>query len=266
MRPRSRIATASHTRSTSARMWVEKNTVVRPRSDATISSTSRRPMGSSALVGSSSMSRLGALISACAMPSRCFIPREKPPTRVRDRGKPSHLEQCGGARVERRAVEPEEPSRELEVLARRHPRIEAWHIGEEADLRADRVVCARDIMAEDVSRTRGRTRESRKDSQRRGLSSAVTSEEAEHHARSDDEIGVVEGDRVAEALGQAAKLDRRRVRRALSVHRADRTAHRRPAEPPRHPPCSRRNPRCRASAPGAPRRGNRSLPADCRGQ
>ena len=90
-------------------MWVEKNTVVRPRSDATISSTSRRPMGSSALVGSSSMSRLGALISACAMPSRCFIPREKPPTRVLTDESPAISSSAVGARVERRGVEPEEP-------------------------------------------------------------------------------------------------------------------------------------------------------------
>ena len=42
---------------------------------------------------------------------------------------------------------------------------------------------------------------------------AVTSEEAEHHARGNDEIDVVEGECVAEPLGEAAELDRGRVGR-----------------------------------------------------
>ena len=49
----------SQTRSTSARMWVENNTVVRPAKAATMSRTSLRPIGSRALVGSSSSRRRG---------------------------------------------------------------------------------------------------------------------------------------------------------------------------------------------------------------
>lgn len=77
-----RMATESQTRSTSPRMWEEKKIVARPRRASIMSSTSLRPIGSSALVGSSSSSRRGAFTSAWAIPSRCFMPREYPPILV----------------------------------------------------------------------------------------------------------------------------------------------------------------------------------------
>jgi hypothetical protein len=61
-----------------------------------------------------------------------------------------------------------------------------------------------------VGRAGSRTGKSREDPQRRGLAGAVPPQEAEYHARADDEIDVVEGERVAEPLGQAAELDRGR--------------------------------------------------------
>ncbi len=76
MRPAFRMATSSHTRSTSGKRCVEKNTVVLPLSSVMSSSTARRPIGSSAEVGSSSTKSCGALMSAWARPSRCRIPSE----------------------------------------------------------------------------------------------------------------------------------------------------------------------------------------------
>jgi hypothetical protein len=80
--PRSRMTTRSHTRSTSPMRW-EFSSTATPRafSDRTMSRTSTRPSGSSALVGSSSTTSSGGRRARPASPRRCCIPLEKPPTR-----------------------------------------------------------------------------------------------------------------------------------------------------------------------------------------
>src|SRR5207237_9002156 len=115
-------------------------------------------------------------------------------------GEHRHLEQRIGARFERRGLEPEESPCEIEVLARGHPRVEARHVGEEADTRSDRVTHTRDIMPEDVRRAGGGTCEVRKDARGRRLSVAVTPQEAQHYTWRHDETNVVEKKRVTELL------------------------------------------------------------------
>ncbi len=122
--------------------------------------------------------------------------------------RPAISSSARGARVERRGIDPEELSRELEVLPRGHPRIEPRDVGEEADLRTNHVARLRDIVAEDVGGARGGSGEPGQDAQRRGLSCAIAAEEAEYHARADDEVDTVESERVAEPFGQTAELDR----------------------------------------------------------
>ena len=81
-RPRSRMTTRSQTRSTSPIRWEFNSTATpRDRSASTMSRTSTRPSGSSALVGSSRTTRSGPVTSATASPRRCCMPLEKPPTR-----------------------------------------------------------------------------------------------------------------------------------------------------------------------------------------
>ncbi len=75
------MPTWSAIRCTSDRMWLEKITVRCPRIAATRLSISARPAGSSAEVGSSSISNSGSPTRAQASPSRWTIPRENPPTR-----------------------------------------------------------------------------------------------------------------------------------------------------------------------------------------
>ena len=75
--PRSMIATRSHSISTSLSRCEFKNTVVPRELRARIRSrTSRRPIGSSADVGSSSRSRRGLWTIAWARPMRCSMPLE----------------------------------------------------------------------------------------------------------------------------------------------------------------------------------------------
>ena len=63
-RPDASTSTRSQTRSTSDSMWVEKKMVVLPRNAVIRLSTSWRPIGSSAEVGSSRISNRGELIIA----------------------------------------------------------------------------------------------------------------------------------------------------------------------------------------------------------
>ena len=71
-------ATSVQIRSTSDKICVENNTVVCFLEESRISSISFLPIGSSAEVGSSQIKILGRPRSACAIPSRCFIPLENP--------------------------------------------------------------------------------------------------------------------------------------------------------------------------------------------
>ena len=75
--PFRKIATLSHKASMSDKICVDIKTVVPlERSSAISSRTSRRPIGSSPLIGSSKKTISGSLINDWAMPTRCNIPLE----------------------------------------------------------------------------------------------------------------------------------------------------------------------------------------------
>jgi hypothetical protein len=141
-------------------------------------------------------------------------PSGEPADARRDRGETRHLQQRGRPRVQCRLVEPKESSGELQVLAGGHPRVEARHVGQEADPRADRVGRTFDVMTEDVGGAGRGTSEPREDAERGRLASSVSPEEAEDHAGTDNEIDAVERDGVAEPLGEAAQLDGGRLVRS----------------------------------------------------
>ena len=76
-RPLDRMATLSHTCSTSCRRWLDRRTVCPLLPNSCIRDrTSAMPAGSSPLVGSSRNSTSGSPSSAYAMPSLCFMPME----------------------------------------------------------------------------------------------------------------------------------------------------------------------------------------------
>ena len=56
-----------------------------------ISNISFLPAGSSALVGSSQIRSRGFVSKACAIPRRCFMPREKPPICFVTQSKPTRV-------------------------------------------------------------------------------------------------------------------------------------------------------------------------------
>ncbi len=109
----------------------------------------------------------------------------------------------------RAPVLPRQPG-ELRVegqhLARGQPGLVAEQLGQIAHA-ASRLAVA-DRAAEDLARPCRRPREPEEELDRRGLAGAVGTEEAEHLARVDAEVEVVEGDGPAVDLAQAMGLDR----------------------------------------------------------
>ena len=118
-RPRSRMTTRSQTRSTSPiRCELSSTATPRLRRSSTMSRTSTRPSGSSALVGSSSTTSSGRATRATASPRRCCMPLEKPPTRSPARSaRPTSARhsRCSAARH----VEPRQPDVQRQHLGRR---------------------------------------------------------------------------------------------------------------------------------------------------
>src|SRR5690242_16118453 len=78
--PFATMAMSVATASTSETMCVERITMRSPASSESKLRKRTRSSGSSPAVGSSAMSSCGSFKSACAMPMRCFMPPEKPPS------------------------------------------------------------------------------------------------------------------------------------------------------------------------------------------
>ena len=149
------------------------------------------------------------------------------------------VEQGVDALAQHAAGQAEEPPGQLEELARRHPGVEAGHVGQEADQGAHLVRGRHDVAAEHPRRPRGRSRQAGEDAQRGRLAGAVGAQEAVDRTLWDGEVDAVEGARRAVDLGEAPDLDRRRggpagsgfshgaVRRRAAAGREDRRAGRR---------------------------------------
>ena len=193
-RPRRRIVTASQTASTSARRWLDRNTVVRPSAPRfrTSSRTSTMPAGSSPLVGSSRISSSGALSIAAAMASRWRIPSEYALTRSSARSVSPTSSSISSTRA---------PGRSANVARIRRLR------------RPEKVgnICGDSTSAPRRPTTEGSPRgicgtehpdgpgvggdQSHDDADRGRLARSVRSEEAVHSATRDGHRQVVDGDR-----------------------------------------------------------------------
>ena len=88
-RPRPMTSRWSAVSAISLIRWLETSTV-RPSAASSRRNPriQRMPSGSSPLTGSSNISTAGSPSSAAAMPSRCFMPSENPPTRAAATGQP----------------------------------------------------------------------------------------------------------------------------------------------------------------------------------
>ena len=194
-RPRAITAALSHTRSTSARMWVLKNTVVRPRRPSTISSSSRRPMGSSALVGSSSKKQARGIDQRLGHAQALLhAPRVAADAGVHG-AQAGQVEQRRHALVAHGGGEAEQLARQLQELARRHPAVEAGHVRQVADEAVHGVGLGDDVVAEHVRRAGRGSRQPGEDAQGGGLAGAVGAKEAEHRAFRHREVHAVQGAR-----------------------------------------------------------------------
>ena len=142
IRPRVRMATRSQTSSTSlSRCELSTTATPRSRSSPSRSRTMRRPTGSSALVGSSSISSFGSPTSAWAIPSRCCMPFDIAPTLV-SRASASPTSSSSSARSPRPASRARERLVQGDQLVGREPVRKAEQLGEVAD-RAPRAGGAR---------------------------------------------------------------------------------------------------------------------------
>ena len=135
-------------------------------------------VGSSALVGSSHSSRSGFPSSACAIPRRCFIPRENPRMRRFTPSRPDECEQF-------RRFAPRSPAgsgcliaRTAQVFLWRHIRVEFRHIGQVADREAFRARPESDRFSAYRDRSIVRPEETCDQFHRRGFPRAVFAEKA----------------------------------------------------------------------------------------
>ena len=200
MRPWFRIATRSQTSSTSlSRCELSMTATPRSRSPVRRSRTIRRPIGSSALVGSSSISRLGSPTSAWAIPRRCCMPFDIASTRVA-RASLSSTSSSSSRALAGTAARAGERLVEREQLVGRQPVGEAEQLGEVAD-RPSRAGRAGGRSL-DLGRALGRAHEPAGDLRERRLAGAVRAEQAEQLAALDLEVDAGERDGGAVALGQ----------------------------------------------------------------
>ena len=161
------MAMRVHSSWTSLRMCELKSTVL-PRScrSSMMRLTSTRPTGSSPVIGSSSSTSSGSLMSAWAMPTRCSMPLEylrrcvsaacSRPTSPRSASTRSRL---------RLAVEPEQPGAEAQELAAGEVVVEVRVLGQVADVR--------DARHAQLHRAGGRPHQPERDLDRRRLAGAV---------------------------------------------------------------------------------------------
>ena len=95
-----------------------------------------------------------------------------------------------------------------QVLAAREVRIEERPFDDRADARERELALRRQRAAQDAHLTGGRSGEAEQGSDQRRLAGAVVPEEPEGGAGGDGEVDRVDRDPLAEALGQADRLDR----------------------------------------------------------
>ena len=128
-RPSRRMPTRSHIRSTSARLWEERNTVVpSARSSPTRRANSSCMSGSSPAVGSSITTTGGRCTSAWMRPIFCRFPRESSPSGRRRSASKRVGERAGEGAV----VDPAEVGEEIQQLLAGDLLVEGELAGQEA--------------------------------------------------------------------------------------------------------------------------------------
>ena len=203
-RPRPMTTSSSAMPSSSLMRWLDTSTV-RPSS-----ASSRRkpriqriPSGSSPLTGSSSTSTGGSPSMAAAIPSRCAMPSEKPPVRLRPAAeRPTSSEHVVDASG-REAIAPREPQ---QVATRTPARMRRAGVEEGADRSERRGEVAVPAPAhQDVSGVG--CIESQEHPHRRRLPCAVRPDEPGDATCVDREGQVVHGNRPAVSLRETADFD-----------------------------------------------------------
>ena len=185
--------------------WLDTSTA-RPSSasDRRKTRIQRMPSGSSPLIGSSNTSTGGSPSMAAAIPSRCAIPSEKPPVRLRAAvGEADELEHLVDA-PGREAVAPREPE---QMAARAPPGMRRACVEERADLAERRAQIAVAPAADHDLAGVGRV-EPEDQAHRRRLPGAVRPDEPRDAARLDPERQVVDGDGAPVSLRETVRFDR----------------------------------------------------------
>ena len=202
------------------------------------SQNSRRALGSTPAVGSSSSSSRGRCSMQHASASRCFHPPESVPVSwsarpVRPRSSSAAVD--GGAPVGHRV----DARGEVEVLADREVVPEREPLRHVADVALDRRGLAAQVVSQARAGARVRRQEAAHHADGRRLAAAVGPQEAEDLAARDREGQVDDHVLAAEALVEVVDVDGRLGRAARCVPQL---------APSRRAPCAPR----RRAAPGAP--------------
>ena len=168
---------------------------------------SRRALGSTPAVGSSSSSSSGLGRMQAPSARRCFQPPDSVPASWRSR--PCEAQALdGGLRLLLRVGEAVDAGDELQILLDGKVLIEAEALRHVADVALDLVALGQDVVAERRAPAAVRREQPAHHAQRRGLAGAVGAEEAvdlaAHHAHGQ----VAHHHLAVEGLGEAFDLDR----------------------------------------------------------
>ena len=194
----------------------------RPTSTNRLSQKSRRLLGSTALVGSSSSSSSGRCSVAAASASRWRCPPLMRAGALRQQALELELgRELRDARVSRRAREPEDPRHELEILVHGQVVPQREPLRHVAKLGAHLLGVAGHLVAEHAHGAGRRLEQPAEHPDRRRLARSVRAQEAVDARARDGQVDVVDRDELAETPREAARLDGRCIARAgrLSVHR-----------------------------------------------
>ena len=169
-----------------------------------------RACGSRPVVGSSSSSTSGWLISARAIVSRRFIPPESGSTRESRRSRELHeLEQLLGPAPDLGAGQVEVAPVDHEVVPDRELGVEVVLLRHDAEPAADLRAVGRGIHPEDAQRAARYRRHAADHPHGRALAGAVGAEETEGLAGIDHEVDAVDRDERAEPLRERVGVDER---------------------------------------------------------
>ncbi len=163
-------------------------------------------MASTPAVGSSSSRSFGSCRTQAASASRCFQPPESWPGELVAPVRQAHPVEDRAHRLAP-VGQLVDAGDEVEVLVDRQILVQAEALRHVADLAADRVRLAEDVVAEAGPRAVVGLEQAAQHADGRGLAAAVGAEEAADLALGDPQVEALDHLEVAEALAQAAHVD-----------------------------------------------------------